>query len=302
MYRCETLADVYRIVGKELLENGKTVSPRGKETKELLMQQIMIENPRARIAHHHDRKFSTIFALIESIMLFEEFNRVVAYSLFNDNISQFSDNGVTFYGDYGGRVAHYIPKVIEKLREDPETRQAYIPIFDRKDMMNETLDTPCTMGLNFIIRDGKLNLSVTMRSNDIIWGLPYDIFNFTMLQEIVANSLNMKMGWYMHTATSLHVYEKHYDLLKKLVDEGMTTKQFVLNCDYEDWKMLSSSYVRFIEKRYDVKEMTVLASLQHTHTSPFSNFIIKKYHERMAKKISYDDTISFYTPKSTKKR
>jgi len=71
--------------------------------------------------------------------------------------------------------------------------------------------------MQFLVRDSKLHAIVYMRSNDAIWGLPYDVFLFTMLQELLASELGLQLGTYTHTVGSLHLYEKHFDLAQKIV-------------------------------------------------------------------------------------
>ncbi len=58
-----------------------------------------------------------------------------------------------------------------------------------------------------------------MRSNDAIWGLPYDVFFFTMLQELLACELGRQLGTYTHVVGSLHLYENHYALASRVVQE-----------------------------------------------------------------------------------
>jgi thymidylate synthase len=91
-----------------------------------------------------------------------------------------------------------------------------LPILRIEDVIKETKDIPCTLNLQFLLRDNKLNMIVNMRSNDIIWGLPYDLFVFTNMQEVVANTLGVELGWYLHRPGSLHLYKKHYDLFKEV--------------------------------------------------------------------------------------
>lgn len=59
-----------------------------------------------------------------------------------------------------------------------------------------------------------------MRSNDVIVGLPHDIFCFTMLQEIIARSLSVGLGTYKHTVGSLHIYNKSIENAMQYLDEG----------------------------------------------------------------------------------
>lgn len=68
-----------------------------------------------------------------------------------------------------------------------------------------------------MIRNSKLDCFVNMRSNDVIWGVPYDVFSFTSLQEILANDLKVDLGTYHHYVSSMHIYDYHYELANKIV-------------------------------------------------------------------------------------
>jgi len=67
-----------------------------------------------------------------------------------------------------------------------------------------------------MIRRGKLEWLQVMRSNDAVWGLPYNFIQFTSLQEILAGWLGVPIGSYNHVSDSLHVYERHWRLLENL--------------------------------------------------------------------------------------
>jgi thymidylate synthase len=64
-----------------------------------------------------------------------------------------------------------------------------------------------------------------MRSNDAIWGLTNDLFSFTLFQEVMLLELkkrdpmfeNLELGTYYHTAGSLHLYERHFELAEKII-------------------------------------------------------------------------------------
>ena len=75
----------------------------------------------------------------------------------------------------------------------------------------ETKDEMCTIALQFLLRDGQLNMTGIMRSNDSWTGSPYDIFYFTELQKYVANELEVKYGTYTHFVSSIHIYERDFE-------------------------------------------------------------------------------------------
>ena len=194
------------------------VKARGMLTKELLNVTICLKNPRARLIFSESRKFNYAFSVAEMFSHMAGINSVKYMSFWNSNYAQFSDNGINFYGNYGERLRNFIPEIIKKLKSDKNTRQATLTIYNSNDLIKKSLDIPCTIVLDFKLRKDKLHMHVFMRSNDLIWGLMYDLAVFTMMQEIIANSLNVGLGFYNHTACSLHVYEKHWLLLDKMYD------------------------------------------------------------------------------------
>ena len=99
-----------------------------------------------------------------------------------------------------------IDKVIELLKSNPRTRQATISIYDGKEIDKYEFDTPCTYAIQFTIVGQKLNMCVTMRSNDLWYGFCNDQYCFSKLQTKVADELGLLVGNYFHFAHNLHLY------------------------------------------------------------------------------------------------
>lgn len=210
-------ADTYDKLAEALIDASQ-VSPRGKATKELTGVSFTLENPRSRLAFHPLRKYNLLFAVAEAISLFSPSKELQPLMQFNKRLREFSDDGRTLYGAYGPRVIQALRPAINKIKVDSDTRQAVITINERSDLKVRTKDFPCTIAIQFLLRQGKLEQHVYMRSNDLYWGTWYDVFNFTNLQEVVANELDVDMGQYRHTTTSMHVYEPHFHWLEALRD------------------------------------------------------------------------------------
>ena len=81
-------------------------------------------------------------------------------------------------------------------------------------------DVACATSLQFLLRDGQLDAVIHMRSNDAFWGLPYDVFLFTMLQELFAAELNVELGRYHHSVGSLHLYQRHIRAAQRVLDDS----------------------------------------------------------------------------------
>jgi thymidylate synthase len=111
------------------------------------------------------------------------------------------------YGWQWGRK-NQLEKIVEMLHNKPDTRKAAISIYDGKEIKTYSKDTPCTYAVQFTIINNKLNMSVYMRSNDIWYGFCNDQYCFSMLQKLVADSLNIEIGWYYHHAHNMHLYNE----------------------------------------------------------------------------------------------
>ena len=101
------------------------------------------------------------------------------------------------------RQLHYI---VAMLKADPETRRATISIYDGKEITNYSHDTPCTYAVQFTIVNNRLDMCVTMRSNDLWYGFCNDQYQFSKLQEMVSKQLEIETGVYYHFAHNMHLY------------------------------------------------------------------------------------------------
>jgi thymidylate synthase len=139
-----------------------------------------------------------------------------------------SDDGVHANSAYGARLFAKHPKIaggrfsqweyiIGELKKDPDSRRAVMHLRVPDDSIDAKLDVPCTLALQFFIRDGKLHQIVNMRSSDVIFGIAYDIPAFTLFQEILANELGVELGTYTHMSNSLHIYERHFGMAETIL-------------------------------------------------------------------------------------
>lgn len=177
------------------------------------------------------RNLSLPYMLGELLWYFNGRNDAYFISKFGSMWSRISDDGVTNNSAYGYTLMKkhgfdQIEKIIELLKIDPYSRRAVLNINEANEHVIETKDEPCTIAIQFLLRDGKLNCTAMMRSNDIWFGFPYDVVFFTELQKYVATRLGVEYGEYTHFATSLHVYDKD---LEKISDLKPDNKKVYIN-------------------------------------------------------------------------
>jgi thymidylate synthase len=156
--------------------------------------------------------FSKKFAIAELMAYCAGWDDVAWLARFNKNIAQFSDDGLSFYGAYGPRIAAHLQPLLTLLTEDPETRQAVCQIYDPADLMAVTKDKPCntmfqlqsTTNVNGTV---ELHMTIYQRSCDLVWGLPHDHFSFSTLLILFAHQLGMRPGRVTRMIANAHVYE-----------------------------------------------------------------------------------------------
>ena len=235
-FEAENFNQIYRKVFDTVMSEGHEISPRGKRTKELNPAIIKINNPRQRYCSSR-AGFNLPFSIAEVLWILKGVGDNEMISHYLKSFSQFLDPGYDeFHGAYGLRLRRWgydtwgergndkfvdqLQMVYEKLYNDPSTRQAVMTLWNpRTDNDRISRDIPCNNWAHLMIRDGKLNWTQVIRSNDLIWGTPQNIFQFTHLQEIIAGWLNVDVGHYIQFSDSLHVYlDDFYDVEERKPD------------------------------------------------------------------------------------
>jgi thymidylate synthase len=214
----------YADICQRVLREGRLIAPRGVETLELDDVMIVMEQPHRCLPTDTGRNLHLAIAAAEALQLISGESRPELMTRVAPTFKQFMEargNSLYQHGAYGRRIYSSIPKLIELLKRDPNTRQAVLNIWQADlDLGVQTPDVPCTLNIRFAIRDGLLDMSVVMRSNDVWWGLPYDTFQFAALQATIARCLGVVVGTYTHHAMSLHAYVRDADGI-----EGLHTPQ-----------------------------------------------------------------------------
>ncbi len=216
----DVLIDLYE---RLLKEGSKNRGTRG-GTLEYLGVTLRIRQPRSRLSRSEDRgkPFSAIGELLWYLSGSDQLDFIKPY------IRRYEDDAVdgVLQGAYGPRLLrkngsiNQIESVANLLTRRPGSRRAVIQLFDAEDIYVEKKEIPCTTTMQLHLRDEQLHMSATMRSNDAYWGLPHDIFCFTMLQEMFACRLGVKLGTFIHHVGSMHIYDGYIDAAKRYTDEG----------------------------------------------------------------------------------
>ena len=206
---------------------------------------LTYEMPRERVLFNKVRDANPFFHLYEALWMLAGRNDVASLKYYASKISDFSDDGTAFNGAYGYRwryakvadvyntdhepLQDQLILIINHLKNDPNSRRAVLQMWNVEDDLlkidapNKSKDVCCNISVMFSIaeRDSEkrslatsqpypqkyLDITVTNRSNDIIWGmLGANYAHFSFLQEYIACALGVQVGKYHHMSNNAHVY------------------------------------------------------------------------------------------------
>lgn len=126
-----------------------------------------------------------------------------------------SNYGWCIYSEANGQQFNHC---VAELKNNPDSRRA-IMIYTRPSMQwdyNEDgmSDFMCTNTVQYLVRDGKVHALVYMRSNDAVLGYKNDYAWQKFVLDQVSNNIGVPAGNIYWNVASLHVYERHFDLVE----------------------------------------------------------------------------------------
>jgi len=207
---------------------GDNVTSRNGDSFEWLGSTFAIADARRGVLQNERRHISYPYAIAETLWYWSRERSIERLLPYAPSYAKYAGDDGVAHGAYGDRIAHngsrdQLEHVTWMLSEEPRTRRAVVTIFDAAmDTHNlheeaRCLDVPCTLSWQFVSRNGRLHMIVTMRSEDIWLGLPYDVFAFTTIQQAIAGELGLDVGAYYHQVGSMHLYAKHADAAHETV-------------------------------------------------------------------------------------
>ena len=182
------------------------------DTKALFNVGFYIENPLDNAIENTERKWNPEYAEAEWQWYLSGDRNIAKLAELYGKVPEiwkrmaYPNGNVNSNYGWQWRRNDQIDYVVNLLTNEPDTRQAVITILDMKEHDTFALDTPCTYAVQFTILHGKLDMCVTMRSNDLWYGFCNDQYCFSRMQEMVSNELNIEPGVYYHFAHNMHLY------------------------------------------------------------------------------------------------
>ena len=200
--------EAYEYVHDQILQHGVSFG----DTKALFNVGFYITDPKDRKIINRERKWSEEYAEAEWQWYLSGDRNIdklgELYGKVPEIWKRMADKNGNVNSNYGWQWKRngQLAEVVDMLKYNPDTRQACISIYDGKEWDRYINDTPCTYAVQFTIVNNRLDMCVTMRSNDLWYGFCNDQYQFSKLQEMVSERLEIDTGVYYHFAHNMHLY------------------------------------------------------------------------------------------------
>ena len=200
--------EAYEYVHDQILQNGVDFG----DTKALFNVGFYITDPRDRKIINKERAWKEDYAEAEWQWYLSEDRNVSKlgeiYGKVPEIWKRMADQNGNVNSNYGWQWKRkdQIDMACEMLKQNPDTRQACVSIYDGKEISDYAFDTPCTYAIQFTIVNDRLDMCVTMRSNDLWYGFCNDQYQFSKLQDLMSFRLGIETGVYYHFAHNMHLY------------------------------------------------------------------------------------------------
>lgn len=220
----------------------------------------LYEEPRERVLFSPARDANPFFHFMEGLWMLNGNNDVAWISQFSSKIGQYSDNGKTFHGAYGHRWRHFVglgsgvetemdqlQALIQILIKNPNDRRAVLQMWNPIiDLGRDGKDFPCNTSIMFRVWEGKLDMTVTNRSNDMLLGAyGANVVHMSMLHEFMASAIGVEVGFYWQVANNFHAYKDTMDRFAGVLEEVPCDPY--MEGEVQPYKMVSIGWKPWLE-------------------------------------------------------
>lgn len=275
----KTFAEVYKASLSDLITHGYENFARGTSSREFLDVALVIEDPYSCLYENLVRGSKFKYIAGELLWYYSGRNDIQFISKYSNFWKEIQNPDETANSAYGNLIFSTKNEfgfseyewAISSLITDKHTRQAVFHFNNKSHQYLNNKDFVCTMYGNFHIRQDTLYLSIFMRSNDAIWGTPTDVAFFCTLlihtyKLLLKHYPTLKLGSYTHVSNSYHIYDRHYDLVNRMLNAPFIPVKipdiirFLINDDGKPTSDLISTIDDIVNNRIDKLQIDALAN------------------------------------------
>jgi thymidylate synthase len=263
-------------------------------TREIPQAAFVIEDSQQRWVQSRIPPVNIALALAEVIWIVCGRSDTRFLSAWSRSYAQYVSAVPQQHDAYGRRLrSHFgmdqLTRAAAALSSNPDTRQVVLQLWDASkdlpwaDGSPADPNVPCNVVSILKVREGRLEWTQVLRSNDFFRGTPYNFMQFTTLQELVAGWIGTTPGTYTHISDSLHVYEHELQLIRGASQSEETwTNTDSLAFNMNDCLQHFSALEQVVDKVSNtVKETELVELADHGFPTPLANFVLVFVAERM---------------------
>ena len=150
--------------------------------------------------------------------------------------NEWQDEKGTIKKGYGYQLAKplynynsQVDYIIGEIKNNPNSRRIITELWNVDDLEDMTL-TPCVRTTQWTVENNKLILSVKQRSCDVALGLVSNIWQYQVLQHLIAKECNLEVGELIWTVDNIHIYDRHIDKIREQIKrEKFNRPKFKIN-------------------------------------------------------------------------
>lgn len=136
---------------------------------------------------------------------------------------QWADEEGTIGKAYGYQIAkptmgytNQMDYILGELKRNPSSRRLVMEMWNVDDLEEMNLP-PCAHHIQFLAKDGVLNMILKQRSNDYLVAGMFNVVEYSLLLYMVARHAGMEVGILKHVIGDCHIYNKHIDQAQEMV-------------------------------------------------------------------------------------
>ncbi len=190
-------------------------------TRELPHVLLEIDSPEERWITSRRPALNPAFALAQVVWIVRGRSDAALPNYYFRGLPRFAGESACYPGAYGARLRRtngldQLEAAFAALKDNPTTRQVVLQIWTAEQDIPidegrpRSSDVPCNVISILKVRDGRLDWLQVSRSMDAFRGLPYNVVQFSYLQEMLAGWLGIRQGRLTYMCDSLHVYESDW--------------------------------------------------------------------------------------------
>lgn len=213
MIKTNTTYEAWKNAMRYVMQEGKDFKDKdGRICREVMNMKIEILNP-----------VNDITSPVEKVSNSKDWVYPRLDEIANVTLTRkYSPGHIYIYGqrifDYDKTINQIDKFVVPLLNKDQKTRRAVVSLWNPKidsNIFNKEVPSLITLGFNIV--NNKINITAIIRSNNLFFGFPANIYQIFLLQEYVCQRISLDIGTITVFMMSAHIFDDKFDKVRDVI-------------------------------------------------------------------------------------